>query len=450
MHGLTFESVLSVLLLGAISLAFIYHIVLYFFNKDKLLIHYLLYLFFTGLFVFQRTGFIFHLFGSKVDLFCYDYLNEPLQIGYLAMYFNFIIQSIEITKTKNSFLYRSWVVIMTILIGYCVTFFLSKIIFQFENYSIAFTSIRVFIFILTFIMLWQCFKLRHITFQLFILIGSALYFIFGIISFISNLQVTNDMLIYPPEWLMIGSFVDIVLFSIAMSYRNKKQWESMNLILLNDANEIIEMQKKLLEKQTALENERNRIALDMHDDLGSGLTKINYLSQMAMLQVNIDENLKKINQTSSDLVSNMSEIIWAMKEENNSIEDLTSFIKTYAVDYLESNSIEVMVSITENNLFNRINGNYRRSLFLVVKEALHNIVKHAKAKRVELKISSDENLEISIADDGIGFDNHSISSLSNGLKNMKSRVESLHGNFEVIIQNGTKIVFSVPLKELQD
>lgn len=449
MHEIIIESPIAVVLLGAVILAIIYHIVMYFYNRDELLIHYLLYLFFTGVFVLQRTRFIYYWTNPEIEKTIYDYLNEPFQIIYLASYFNFILQSIEVKKSKNTFLYHSWIAILTILIGYSIIFFITKLFFKFENYTICFIAIRIFIFFLTFIMLWQCFRLRHITFQLFILIGSALYFVFGIISFISNLNLSNDMSIYPPEWLMIGSFIDIIFFSIAMSYRNKKQFESMSLALLKDANEIIAMQKIVLEKQTALENERNRIALDMHDDMGSGLTKINYLSQMAISKVDVDENLRKINQTSSELVTNMSEIIWAMKEDNNTLADLISFVKIEAVEYLESNNIAVIISIPDNSENVNINGNNRRSIYMVIKEALHNIVKHAQANQVYIHFTlRDEMIEIHIIDNGVGFHQNNITIVNNGLKNMEQRVKKMNGTLSILSQNGTTIQVSLPLKEL--
>jgi signal transduction histidine kinase len=448
-HEIIIESPIAVVLLGAVILAIIYHIVMYFYNRDELLIHYLLYLFFTGVFVLQRTRFIYYWTNPEIEKTIYDYLNEPFQIIYLASYFNFILQSIEVKKSKNTFLYHSWIAILTILIGYSIIFFITKLFFKFENYTICFIAIRIFIFFLTFIMLWQCFRLRHITFQLFILIGSALYFVFGIISFISNLNLSNDMSIYPPEWLMIGSFIDIIFFSIAMSYRNKKQFESMSLALLKDANEIIAMQKIVLEKQTALENERNRIALDMHDDMGSGLTKINYLSQMAISKVDVDENLRKINQTSSELVTNMSEIIWAMKEDNNTLADLISFVKIEAVEYLESNNIAVIISIPDNSENVNINGNNRRSIYMVIKEALHNIVKHAQANQVYIHFTlRDEMIEIHIIDNGVGFHQNNITIVNNGLKNMEQRVKKMNGTLSILSQNGTTIQVSLPLKEL--
>lgn len=394
-------------------------------------------------------GYLFYFFGEKVENFYYKNLNESTQILYLAFYFNFILQSVEVDKIKSTFLYRSWIAIMSILLGYATIIFLVQYSDIVDKITIPFIAIRVFIFVLTFIMLIRCYKLRHLTFQRYILYGCSLYFFFGIISFISNMNLHDEMAIWPPEWLMIGSFVDIVFFSIALSYRNKKQWKNMNLTLLNDANKIIAMQKVVLEKQAALENERARIAADMHDDLGSGLTRITYLSQMALANPDNRENLQNINKTSYDLVENMSEIIWAMKEENNSIEDLITYIKLYSVEYLESNAINLEITIPENYTNIVINGDYRRNIFLSVKEALHNIVKHSKASIVKIEISFETNLIITIKDNGIGFDCKSEKiKKGNGLQNMTKRIENIYGSIECISDNGTKLLFTIPIDKL--
>lgn len=449
MHNIVIPSLISNIMFGAVALAFIYHIVLYVFNKDKLLIHYLLYLFFTGIYDLMLGGYLFYFFGEKVENFYYNNLNESTQILYLAFYFNFILQSVEVDKIKSTFLYRSWIAIMSILLGYATIIFIVQYSDIVDKITIPFIAIRVFIFVLTFIMLIRCYKLRYLTFQRYILYGCSIYFVFGVISFISNMNLHEEMAIWPPEWLILGSFVDIVFFSIAMSYRNKKQWETMNLTLLNDANEIIAMQKIVLEKQAALENERTRIAADMHDDLGSGLTRITYLSQMALANPDNRDNLLNINKTSSDLIENMSEIIWAMKEENNSIEDLITYIKLYSVEYLESNAINLEITIPENYTNIVINGDYRRNIFLSVKEALHNVVKHSKASIVKIEISLKTNLKITIIDNGIGFDCKSEKTKKgNGLQNMTKRIENINGSIECISDNGTKLLFTIPIDKL--
>lgn len=277
----------------------------------------------------------------------------------------------------------------------------------------------------------------------------VLYFIFGITSLISNINSNYAQLFYPQEWLVIGTFIDIIFFSFAMSYRNKKKLENINLDLLNNANEIISMQKLVFEKQHALEIERSRIAADMHDDLGSGLTRITYLSQLAKGKLT-DENLAKIKQTSIDLVENMSEIIWAMKEDNNTLEDLVTYIKMFSADYLESNNIQLFISIPESYNSIVVIGDYRRNVFLSVKETLHNIVKHSKATNVNITISNQNNLLISIKDNGIGFENKKSNSKTggNGLINIKNRIEKIGGQIEMIDKNGIETIFTIPIENL--
>lgn len=451
MHNITIFSPLTIFIFGAITLAFIYHLVLFIFNKDRLLIHYNLYLLFATLFSFFLTRFIAFIFGNDVQRYFSNYLAEPLQILYLAMYFNFILQSIEVVKKGNQFLYRSWVFIMSILFGYVLLYFFGKTIFHFENDLWSFIGIRIFIFLMTTLMLWQCFKLRHITFQLYILIGSSVYLIFGLISFISNLYYDNlsEFSIFPTEWLLIGTFSDIVFFSIAMSYRNNMQWKKMNLTLLNDAKEMIKMQRIVLEKHTALENERSRIAAELHDDLGSGLTRITYLSQVALNNNVSQSELLKINKTSSELIENMSEIIWAMKEENNSIEDLITYIKMYVVEYLDLNHLDFEIDIPETYDSITVNGEIRRNIFLTIKEALHNIAKHANATKVTVNIDISDYFKIIIHDNGIGFDsNFKSSKPKNGILNMKKRIATINGTLIINSKEGTTIEIEIPIKQL--
>ncbi len=447
MHNIKLD-VIPLFIFGASVLAFIYHAVLLFFSKDKFLIHYLIYLFFTSVFMYSTTGMYAATFGQMNENMMMWYCKEAIQIIFLTSYFNFIIEAIGLSKRNNSFLFRYWVVTMLILISYAIWCVYSRVYAPLEDYSLPFIFIRAFIFIVTGIMLYQGFKLREIKFQFIILCGCVLYFILGLISFITNffLDQYEEMVIMPLEWIMLGSFIDIIIFSCAIGYRNRKEWQKLNLTLLDEANKHIALQQVVLEKQAELENERKRIAADMHDDLGSGLTRITYLSQMA-LKSDTENNLQKIKKTASELVGNMSELIWVMKEENNTLEDLATYIKSYAVDYFENNNIQFSIEIPETFNEITINGNHRRNLFLSVKEGFHNIVKHAQAKNVRIEIGINDHLHICIKDDGIGMNgvNSEKRIGGNGLKNMKSRIESMNGRVDIENVNGTEVTFKIPL-----
>lgn len=450
MHNISLD-VIPMFILGATVLAFIYHLVLLFYNRDKFMIHYLVYLFFTGVFMYSKTNLYAAAYGQVAELYMMFYFKEAIQIVYLASYFNFIIEAIALSERKKLFLFRYWPVATAILLVYAAWNVWSKMNGKLDDYAIPFISIRAFIFILTGIMLYQSFKLREIKFQLIILIGCVIYFLLGIVSFITNFysEHYHEMIVMPLEWMMIGSFIDIVFFSLAIGYRNRKEFESLNLNLLDEANKQIALQQLVLEKQAELENERTRIAADMHDDLGSGLTRITYLSQMA-LHNDTQGNLQKIKKTASELVGNMSELIWVMKQENNTLEDLATYIKSYAVEYFENNNIGVSIAIPDSFDGVMVNGNARRNLFLSVKESLHNIVKHAQASQVKIEIAVKEQLNICIRDNGIGIIQNAPqkSAGGNGLRNMRSRIESMGGSIEITTDNGTQIRFKIPLTRI--
>ena len=159
----------------------------------------------------------------------------------------------------------------------------------------------------------------------------------------------------------------------------------------------------------------------------------------------MEEEIISIRDYSHEMIDKMGEIVWALNEKNDSLSDLLAYVRGYAVQYLTDNGIQCRVEAPEQfpSLF--VSGEFRRNIYLTVKEALHNVVKHAQAHSVQLLIKTGDSLYISIQDDGAGFDEKNMRRFSNGLDNMKKRVNSIGGNFQVKSNNGTTIAFSVPL-----
>ncbi len=449
MHEIQIDSVLSIFILGVTIMALLYHLILYLFNKDQLLKYYLIYLTSTSIFVFIYSDAMTICLPEKIYRFIFINFREAFQILYLCLYFNFILQSIELSREKNPFLFKSWKIITTVLLLYVFIIPVLKLTQTKDDLvNVLFVVIRVFIFVLTFIMLWKSFQLRHITFQRFILIGCSIFFVCGLFSFLVVLIYPNQKTIISPiEWLFIGNFLDIILFSAAMGYRIKKNMQDYHRALLQETENKLALQTALLQKQEAVAYERNRIAADMHDDLGSGLTKITYVSQMAMSRDNPKEALTRIHQSSKQLVENMREIIWAMKEENNTIQDLVHYIKTYAVEYCQDNQLHCTVKFPDNLYERIVKGENRRNIYLAIKEVLHNIVKHADAKNVSISANFDKEWEVCIQDDGkgINFEKLKNSAQGNGLQNIHKRIEAVSGRVEFVNKNGTKVTFYIPL-----
>lgn len=195
-----------------------------------------------------------------------------------------------------------------------------------------------------------------------------------------------------------------------------------------------------LEKEQAIEKERNRIAKDMHDDLGSGLTKIAILSEVAKAQLKEKEaamvQLENISCSSRELVDNLQNIIWVLNPRNDSLENLMTYIREYALKFFEFTDVTVHFNYPQHMPALKLSEEQRRNIFMVVKETLNNTAKHSSCKNVFIGLHlQNRQLKIKIRDDGKGFEPSSVRPFANGLTNMKQRMEQVNGIYE--IKSGT-------------
>ncbi len=215
-------------------------------------------------------------------------------------------------------------------------------------------------------------------------------------------------------------------------------------------------QRERLEREQAILAERMRIAGDMHDDLGAGLSALKLRSEMA-LRVEKDpvkrEQLGALANTAGDLIGSMRQIIWTMNTDQSSLADLVSYTTNYTRSYCEQNGLAPEIITATEWPAVQLTSEQRRNTFLVVKEALHNVVKHANARTVRLVMSiGDDHLLVDVQDDGIGLPGHAQDSVGNGLRNMRKRIQALGGSLGTESSMGlpgdlvgTRIRFSVPL-----
>jgi signal transduction histidine kinase len=213
----------------------------------------------------------------------------------------------------------------------------------------------------------------------------------------------------------------------------------------------IRKQQIAFEKQQAIEKERTRIATDMHDDLGAGLSRIKFLSETIgmkkQMQQPVEEEIGSISNYANEMIGKMGEIVWALNEKNDSISDLLSYTRAYAAEYMLSNGIECQVHAPAEFPSVFVSGEFRRNVYLTIKETLHNIIKHAGADLVVITIRIDKFLTIAIQDNGSGFDMKNIRPFSNGLNNMQKRMKDIQGNLEIVRKNGTLIILTVPVPQ---
>jgi len=209
-------------------------------------------------------------------------------------------------------------------------------------------------------------------------------------------------------------------------------------------------QKIAFDQLQAVYNERIRIASDMHDDLGSGLTTIKLLSEIINMKIG-DGNIaksesEKLVVSVSDLSESLREIIWTMNMKHDRLEDFIIHLRSYSVPYFDGTAITFH--------FNRptvipeiiMHGELRRNVFLCIKEALNNIIKHSGATEASLTFDIvGSKLITEIKDNGVGINVTSANRYGNGLSNMKARLNKFESDLEIEVNNGTKLVFRVTI-----
>jgi len=197
---------------------------------------------------------------------------------------------------------------------------------------------------------------------------------------------------------------------------------------------------------------RDQVGRDMHDDLGAGLSALKLRSEMALRKESDPAKKKMLGQlaaTSGELIVNMRQIIWTLNEDQRSLADLLAYLGNYVRNYLSDNELTFELIVPEQIPAITLSAQARRNLLLVVKEALHNVVKHAQATHVKLVISCDDDLNITITDNGIGLQRNADLGVGNGLRNMARRMEVLGGSFGIEGQadegTGTQLLMLFPL-----
>jgi signal transduction histidine kinase len=256
--------------------------------------------------------------------------------------------------------------------------------------------------------------------------------------------------VLPPFWKttwFLGGTLALALVGLATIVRYVT-WRKMK------------SQIETLDRQRALERERARIARDLHDDLGASLTQIALLSELAKADLGQPElartHLDQIFTTVGVLARELNEIVWAVNPANDTLEHFTNHICKFAQDYLSLAGIRCRLDFPESVPPYAMPSTERHSLFLAAKEALHNIVKHAQAGQVWVRLKLKPGvLMLLIEDDGKGSDADILTAASagvtgNGLSNMQKRMEQLGGRFAQQSNpgSGTSVRLELPLRKI--
>ncbi len=245
----------------------------------------------------------------------------------------------------------------------------------------------------------------------------------------TGLESSVKLLVPEPLWRSPWFVALIVLMASALTVGISRYfvWRRMQREMLR------------LKQQRALEQERLRIARDIHDDLGARVTQISLLSAMSRNSDTLDKarlDFDRISEMSRELVTALYETVWAVSPENDNLEALGSYLCQMANGLCEHTALRCRFHVNGLPTEVQLSSQTRHNITMAVKEALHNTIKHAHASEVTISITyAADKLEITIQDNGRGFATAHPTE-GNGLSNMRQRLASVGGQCAVESQSG--------------
>ena len=396
------------------------------------------------------------------------YNNHTIRLNYfIESYLDFIMQTIGIifylmfmqrfinTRIRHPFLhklFKSGIIVLIASLGlftWC-HFFTDN--FSLKNSVETFTKVSLTILLLPAVIIYGI-RNRQDKILRFIIWGNLCMFVFSIFSqalilFGKFPKTVPSLLSNSLFYYEVGLLLEFIFFMIALSYKNR-----ISLIHQTREREQLktENQMKEYEKELAVfkaqQEERDRISTDMHDELGSGMTAIRLMSEIAKnkMKGNVPLEIEKISGFANDVLNKMNAIIWTMNSGNDTVDNLVSYIRAYSQEYLENTEIHCKINTPEQVRHKEMSGDKRRNIFLCVKETLNNVLKHSKATSITIDIEFNDSLKIRIADNGVGIDLTKLRQFGNGIQNMKRRMSSIGGDIIIVRDSGTVTTIELPL-----
>jgi signal transduction histidine kinase len=255
---------------------------------------------------------------------------------------------------------------------------------------------------------------------------------------------TQAIYVQPPFWKTIW-FISIASLSFI---------GTIILVVHYFSTQKLQRQLAVLRQQEELERERARIARDLHDQLGANLTQVALLGELAETDKNVPDEVeshaRQISQTARETTKALDEIVWAVNPSNDTLDGLINYICKYAQEYFELAGIRYRLEIPAQLPKRTLPPDVRHNVFLAAKEAINNVVKHAKASTARLRLNlHPDRFVLEIEDDGRGVPQGAESTGRNGLRNMRRRLEDTGGTFSIApaADHGAVVRLTVPIKD---
>ena len=418
---------------------------------SKEFLYYAGYALFLGIMLFTKQYYYNRSNGSSFFFEAYmDFVLQSLGIWFFML---FMVRFLE-TKRDFPFLHKLYVsgIIMMPIVTILYTFFhYGNVDYFWENALENLFTKNILLAMMIIFLVYAIINWRHKLLR-YLFWGNLFYLLFSLFSLLIILSGASI------KWAWIfgdalvqyecGLLIELIFFLMGLTYKNRTQ-------LIEQTKERerlkLENERKELEKQVAVmqahQEERERISADIHDELGSGMTTIRLMSEIAKnkMKENIPVEIEKISNSANEVLNKMNAIIWSMNSSNDTLDSLVSYIRAYATEFFDSTPIICKVHMPEMIPEKEITGDKRRNMFLCVKETLNNTLKHSKAGKVNINISTNGELKIEITDDGVGIDQEKIRRFGNGLKNIERRMKSIGGTYTITSNKGTETILNLPV-----
>ena len=228
------------------------------------------------------------------------------------------------------------------------------------------------------------------------------------------------------------------------SYRNKIR--TYTLLAIVGGMILLAIYYNRKQKLRDIRRIRNKIASDLHDDLGATLSSISIMSELVNQQVKdrspqASSLLEKIGNSSRNMIESVNDMVWAINPQNDSFENIIKRMRTFASEILAAKDIAFHFDFDRNLIQSKLKMDLRRNFYLIFKEAVNNVAKYSGASNAFVMIwNRDTNLKMTIRDDGNGFEINGMKA-GNGLLNMQQRAGMMNARFnlESIPGKGTTI-----------
>jgi signal transduction histidine kinase len=375
------------------------------------------------------------------------WLGKTLLILPYYVYFRFIRSFLEMPRDYPRL--NTWIIRMEYFLLVYAAFDFLYILFTF-NRPVQ-TEIYTIVFSLVFVLTvgFMVYMYRRggvliyyiISGSLFVATGHILGLIFSYLEIQRHIELgVPDIFVFPQA----GIVLEVLCFTAGLSYKSRMTEK-----------EKISSQQKLIEQlkanellQNRMQHIRNKIAQDLHDDIGSTLSSISILSDLALRENSSSQTMETMNEikdSSMMLMERMDDIVWSISPRNDSLENLLIRVRHFATTLFEAKGIDYSIDIQKNVSEVRLPEDYRQHIYLILKEAINNLVKYALASQAFLEVSFDRKyLTLSVRDNGRGFD-QATPSTGNGLSGMQRRAAMMNARLSIrsVPGEGTSIGLQV-------